>query len=72
MSEWMPIESAPKDETAVILYMPAVGYRGAVITSAYWTTHNVECWHVDDQKNGPYPLRGTSPAHWMPLPEPPK
>lgn len=72
MTSWQPIETAPKDETPVILYIPPGTYRSGFMCSAHWTKHNIEYWHVDDNKNEPYPLRGGSPTHWHLLPEPPQ
>lgn len=69
---WNAIETAPLNEEAVLLFIPGGTYRSPVITSAFWITYNVEGWHVSDQKNEPYPLRGPSPTHWMALPEPPE
>lgn len=62
---WQPIEMAPKDGTAILV-------------SDGWRTHCVEWfeefewWGVDDNKLGPFRLRGAAPTHWMPLPPPPK
>jgi hypothetical protein len=63
---WKPIESAPKDGTDVLVHCSHGTYVAAYIE------HNIEYWHVDDNKYGPFPLRGASPTHWMPLPTPPE
>jgi hypothetical protein len=65
MSEWMDIETAPRDGTAVLLF----GCRQICV--ARYVEHDIEWWHVDDNKFGPWPLRGPAPTHWMPLPPPP-
>ena len=74
MSEWQPIESAPKDGTKILLYYQD---RSRVVCGhwywdgyakkprPYWTSDNEQLW-------GRYFHRETSPTHWMPLPEPPK
>ena len=63
---WQPIEIAPKDGTTILVW--ADGIRFPVV---YWTDHDIEWWHVTDGKHGPWPLRGASPTHWMPLPDAP-
>ena len=79
MSEWQPIETAPKDGTAVVLYGKGLlrsGYEQAV--GVYIPIHGedddstIRWWHVEDGKFGPYAIRGPSPTHWMPLPPPPE
>ena len=74
MSEWMPIETAPKDH-AILVYgkaqdtqNPLVRFTKAGVYSAYWD-------EIDDS----FCLSGASwvgpfikPTHWMPLPEPPE
>ena len=63
MGKWRPIETAPKDESSILVY----ARHGFYV--AFW----FEGWlAVDDNKHGPYPLRGPSPTHWMPLPAPPE
>lgn len=78
MSEWQPIETAPKDDDLILLYLEGSGVR-----PGYWD---------DDQRwddklkryvegNGRWLavesqcLTGggwqTAPTHWMPLPDPP-
>lgn len=60
MSEWQPIETAPKDGTYVLLWAaqesecPMVGYFG------------VRRWELAHNDTEPF-----TPSHWMPLPEPP-
>lgn len=63
--EWQPIETAPKDGTVVLL----AGCRKPV--AAAWLEDEIDYWHVDDNKRGPFALRGPGPTHWMPLPKPP-
>jgi len=61
MSEWQPIETAPKGEE-VIVYTPLNG----VVSSIY--KHG--CWQKLIIVNGRGP--GNEPTHWMPLPKPPE
>lgn len=64
MSEWRPIETAPKDETTILVYRPGAddNYILKIGTDnwGYWCNS----WA--------HSARHTQPTHWMPLPEPPK
>jgi hypothetical protein len=64
--DWQPIETAPKDGTVVLL----AGCRKPV--AAAWLEDEIDYWHVDDNKRGPFALRGPGPTHWMPFPAPPE
>ena len=60
---WQPIETAPMDETAVLVY----DANGDELATAFW----------DDTENRWYETSTLDvfvgqPTHWMPLPEPPK
>ena len=74
MTEWQPIETAPKDGTTVILYGPCRivwpprklsdrEHTDATIATAYF---RCTCWQAG--------FLGSiiEPTHWMPLPEPPE
>lgn len=61
---WRPIEEAPKDGTSILIY----SWHGQYVVS--WDADEL-WWYVDDNKHGPYPLRGDVPTHFMPLPQPP-
>jgi hypothetical protein len=59
MSDWQPIETAPKDGTRVLIYEPNTEEGGSVLLGKYEDGQ----WHdLDFNRN---------PTHWMPLPEPP-
>jgi hypothetical protein len=71
LTQWQPIETAPKDGTQLLLYCGdewcgiLVGHYGELIT---WDdiTGNEEvetCWQSGLEKY--------CPTHWMPLPKPP-
>lgn len=67
MSEWQPIETAPKDGTWVLGWAP-----GWTVVTMAWC--DIPLYPVSDK---PYWAQGGAqravPAtHWMPLPEPPK
>lgn len=66
--EWQPIETAPKDGTDILVM------TGETMHVVRWINihGDFDYWAVDDNKHGPFTLRGKAPTHWMPLPEPPK
>lgn len=73
MSEWQPIETAPKDGTEVILWL---GHPFSRIKHARWFD-GWEMWiHAEDPTpNENDDMWGTGslvPTHWMPLPERPQ
>ena len=64
MSEWQPIETAPKDGTEIILWESRKGHRWL----AFW---HVDCWVTSgsaEAGNYNFPVF----THWQPLPSPPK
>lgn len=63
MSEWQPIETAPKDGTS---FLACVGIWQTV---CHWHPHGH--WSSVGAVYSPYPS-DEQPIHWMPLPEPPK
>lgn len=70
---WMPIESAPRDGKAILVYCPnkrIYGETGNVIRTC-WQRHAT---HDPDNSYGwvgLYDINDT-PTHWMPLPQPPE
>ena len=62
--QWQPIETAPRDGTAILVSEGRSCYCVEWIEEFDW-------WAVDDNKLGPFRLRGQAPIHWMPLPPPP-
>jgi hypothetical protein len=60
MNEWLPIETAPKDGTDVLVY----GH--GVIRTAIWDG-KTGAFRVNA-----YAFVVIDPTHWQPLPEPPK
>jgi len=71
MSDWQPIETAPKDGTRLLAYWPGFGvsliHRHNPGGEHRNPRHHYECWVRDDNM----PLGG-EPTHWMPLPGPPR
>lgn len=78
MREWKPIESAPKN-VDVLVFAHGRQYVALFVDDASnpWFEEGAGesdfngLWTVDDNKHGPYALRGGRPTHWMPLPENP-
>ena len=74
MTEWRDIESAPRDGTWFIVYVPD--------SSMSWQPFDLSCWiEVKEKWAANHPgyfcmtdvsdeLEGAT--HWMPLPDPPK
>ena len=65
MTDWQPIETAPKDGTFILVAVP--GDVKTHIMLVWWV--DGWCWDMTNT-----PIVGT-PTHWMPLPaspEPPK
>lgn len=67
---WKPVDTAPKDGTAVLVFgkgdfasAPYIGVREW--TGFRWAEPNISAHDLDDW------LDGTEVTHWMPLPDPP-
>ena len=74
MSEWQPIETAPKDGTAILAsgvnLGTGPGRHYAVCSWEHCAEPRPEDWsgwYETDGDGGPYPWL----THWMPLPAPP-
>ncbi len=62
MTEWQPIETAPKDGTRVLLWRRAIRDQPTpIMADGFWCE---TCWVW------PYIL--SEPTHWQPLPAPPE
>ena len=61
---WQSIETAPKDCQAILVT------DGRDCYCVEWS-EEFDWWTVDDNKLGPFRLRGSAPTHWMPLPAAP-
>lgn len=62
MSEWQPIETAPKDGEMVLLFVP-LKHNGKFHMGAYRFDNGH--WWTDSH------TFVSNPSHWMPLPKPP-
>lgn len=72
MSEWMPIETAPKDGTEILGFEP--GWKVGIIAGICWDKdrwHGGPGWTWARLKNADE-SNNCDPTHWMALPEPPK
>lgn len=65
MTEWQPIETAPKDDHPILCYHPHPG-GGYRICTMLWHKPS-SSWRADVHS-----FIRFDPTHWMPLPEPPK
>jgi len=68
MSEWQPIETAPRDGTKLL------GYEGDGRINTMWFESQYVwvspgAWISDYNRSDTYEHQ---PTHWMPLPEPPQ
>ena len=63
-AEWQPIETATKDGQAILVT------DGRDCYCVEWD-EELDWWTVDDNKLGPFRLRGSAPTHWMPTPAAP-
>lgn len=77
---WLPIESAPKDRTSVIIAVPAEEKKdGFIVGEAYFDPENYEggdwWWagssHTDHFDSPISDLNYNAPTHWRPLPSAP-
>lgn len=74
MMEWQPIETAPKDGTAVLVYPATWNGRSAAIAIFNldkYAKKPLPYWARDDDMGRVTCSRKNPPSHWMPLPDPP-
>ena len=65
MSEWQPIETAPKNGTRIIVFRPKANEYIHHISEDRWCKiGSTFCWARSNEK--------MQPTHWMPFPQPPK
>ena len=71
MSEWQPIETAPKDGRTIIVFRNIHGWN--VLGYAYWVdVRGIDGWVSNGFSDPPGNLGLGHPTHWMPLPTPPE
>lgn len=77
MSEWKPIETAPKDGARILLYFPVFG-NSACKEFGYWEIQkhhkNPKPYWTGDRERifGVLWYRNQQPTHWMILEDPTK
>jgi hypothetical protein len=64
MSEWQPIETAPKEGEAILVYFQK--WKSQYVVSWGSSFDGDGWWCLDNM------LSAADASHWMPLPEPPK
>lgn len=76
MSEWLHIETAPKDGRSVLLVGDS---NNAMVARAgfWWSCSPWEGWFLDDGENcvimrEGLPIQIYNPTHWAPMLAPPK
>lgn len=80
MSEWQPIETAPRDGTEFLAYDPVVNKYDVCYASDnrwYGPRDDDDLPYFIHQVDGDYGscddyFNGDRATHWMPLPEPPE
>jgi len=65
VSDWQPIETAPKDGTDILLYRRN-WHQSAPVVAGWFE----DGWYAYDHDSEQVPELGGI-THWMPLPEPP-
>ncbi len=69
MPEWRPIETAPKDGTHILCYIPETS-EPALMYVLKWDRH--PSWGLSWLEADGEGWMACAPTHWMPLPAPPK
>lgn len=80
MTDWQPIETAPKDGTTII----AARFRRGQFVQAAWWQKEFEAWvtsvrqmvmaagyTIDGQSHQLHSPNIVEPTHWIPFPDPP-
>ena len=63
MTDWQPIETAPKDGTWVLTWTHLAGFDNEYMTMSF--DHISDCGWVGGS------MKDLHPEYWQPLPEPP-
>lgn len=63
---WQPIETAPRDRTAIILAL-----KGARVTVGHWLDNSKTQWPWQGWSTDAGPMIEAKVTHWRPLPSPP-
>lgn len=72
MSEWRPIETAPRDGTPILVcYGPRYDSNGFLPVAVRWRTFHPNAKGKEAFRNSAG-CKVERATHWMPLPEPPE
>jgi hypothetical protein len=66
MTEWQPIETAPKGETVILLWCPE-SWDTDCVRIGFWSESD---WYDDESASHPITDMYGAPTHWHPLPNP--
>jgi hypothetical protein len=68
--EWLPIDSAPRDGTWILVRQKDVAEPSVTVCSfdSDWGSDGAGWWMCCDGKNPEIPLRGPEPSQWMHIP----
>lgn len=75
MSEWQPIETAPKDGTPILgfrFYPVAIRWRPDLDSEFQWDAVSLGSHASTNFMSNGFIDGDSNLTHWMPLPEPPK
>jgi hypothetical protein len=77
MSNWQPIETAPKDGTHILAWSRydephIVGWSGAGAGRGRWLSYGCDGPAISSQSDFGTDYQESMPTHWQPLPEPPQ
>ena len=72
MTDWQPIETAPKDGTTVLISGPTRSGKKRFIHAAAWRLHDSGSAYVEVWKCPVGIVFDDDVTHWMPLPPPPR
>lgn len=68
VTDWKPIETAPKDHTEILVFEPGYGVLTAKQVGGSWYPSAQDQMAYDGSESL---MSQVSPTHWMPLPAPP-
>lgn len=66
MIDWKPIETAPKNETLVLLYFPSGNEGEDRYKVGFWSTNGND-WFDSEAASNPLTAWGDKPSHWAAL-----
>ncbi len=69
MTDWQPIETAPRDGTEILIFEPASAAKIHVVS--WQESEDYKVWCYAEEVLSDICPEGAEPTHWMPLPQPP-